>query len=280
MKYYYREHLAGYERMKRAGKRSWGAVNGQCSPDDLVNFSSRPFLESILAQLCFPAERPKALELGCGTSPGALFLAERGFQVDGFDLIPTAIDEARNIATERGLDIQYEVMDITQIPHMGVMYDLIVDSYCLQGIVLPEDRKQVFAAVRARLRPSGYYLISCCTYESHRHHPDVQIIDPQSGNVYDRYDEDALFDPDTEICYDLFSRYETALADTPAEYEDALEIAGEWYLPRRIYRTPENLKRELEAEGFTVLLQNGDVGENAVCVHADLGVTLKNNQSL
>ena len=271
MKYYYREHLAGYEKMKYEGKRSWGAVHGQ--PDDLMNFSSRPFLESIVAHLSFQTDRPRALELGCGTGPGALFLAERGFQVDGIDLIPIAINEAQKIAVERGLDIHYKVMDVTQISHTGPKYDLIVDSYCLQGIVLPEDRKKVFAAVRARLKPSGYYLISCCTYEQDRHHPEVQIVDSQTGKIYHRYDEDALFDPETEIYYDLFSRYEEALADTPADYEDVLEIAGKWYLPRRIYKTPENLKRELGAEDFEVLLQNGESGENAVCVRS--GVTLR-----
>jgi SAM-dependent methyltransferase len=244
-------------------------------PDDQVNFSSRPFLESILPQLSFQTDQPRALELGCGTGPGALFLAEHGFQVDGIDLIPTAIEEAQKIAADQGLDIHYAVMDVTQIPNVGTMYALIIDSYCLQGIVLPEDRKKVFAAVRARLKPSGYYLISCCTYEPHRHHPEVQIIDSQTGKIYHRYDEDALFDPETEIYYDLFSRYEKALSDTPTDYEAALEIAGEWYLPRRIYRTPENLKRELEAEGFEVLLQNGESDENAVCVHAGSSVTLR-----
>ena len=271
MKYYYREHLAGYEKMRHEGKRTWAEVHG--CPDDLVNFSSRSFLESILPQLNFQNDHPSVLELGCG--PGALFLAERGFHVEGIDLIPAAIEEAKKIAEERGLDIHYAVMDVTQIPHAGVMYDLIVDSYCLQGIVLPEDRKKVFAAVRARLKPSGYYLISCCTYEQYRHHPDAQFIEPQSGNVYDRYDEEALFDPETEIFYDRFSRFEYAFTDTPAEYEDAIEIAGEWYLPRRMYRTPENLKRELETEGFEVLLQNGESGENAVCIHAGSGVTLR-----
>lgn len=273
MKYYYREHLAGYKAMKQRGQRSWGELHGHA--DDLVNFSSRPFLESIVPQLSFQNDHPRALELGCGTGPGALFLAERGFQVEGIDLIPTAIAEARQIAAERGLDIPYEVMDVTQIPHTGTRYDLIVDSYCLQGIVLPEERKKVFAAVRARLKPSGYYLITCCTYEPQRHHPDVQIVDPQTGKTYHRYDEDALFDPQTEVYYDRFARFEYTCTDTPAEYEEALEIAGEWYLPRRMYRTPENLKRELEAEDFEVLLQSGDVGENAVCVHAGSGVMLR-----
>jgi SAM-dependent methyltransferase len=179
MKYYYHEHVAGYERMLAEGKRSWGEVLGH--PDDFENFSSRSFLEEILPRLAFETENPRALELGSGTGPGACFLAQRGFRVDGIELIPAAVKVARDIAEERHLDIHYEVMDVTEIPHIGIKYDLIVDSYCLQGIVLESDRRKVFAAVRARLRPSGYYLISTAMYAEHRHHPESRVVDRKSG---------------------------------------------------------------------------------------------------
>ena len=125
VKYYYREHLAGYQRMKREGKGSWGEIHG--NPDGFSKFASRPFLEAIVLRLRFRCGHPEALELGCGSGAGACFLAERGFQVTGIDLIPMAIEAAREIATERGLDVYYEVMDVTRLPHDGPCYDLIVD---------------------------------------------------------------------------------------------------------------------------------------------------------
>ena len=105
MKYYYREHLSGYQRVEREGRNSWGEIQGP--PDGFERFSSRPFLEQVLPQLEFDSKLPLALELGCGTAPGACFLAERGFRVHAVDLIPTAIDIARRIAVERNLDIHY-----------------------------------------------------------------------------------------------------------------------------------------------------------------------------
>ena len=227
MKYYYREHLAGYRRMKNEGKRSWAEIHGY--PDGFVHFPSRPFLEEILPRLRFKDERPRVLELGCGTGPGACFLAARGFQVDGIDLIPTAIEIAREMAAERKLDIHYEIMDVTQIPHTGPEYDLIVDSYCLQGIVLDSDRKNLFSAIRARLKPAGYYLVSTAMWEKSRHHPEDQLSDAKSGKVFHRYDEHDIFDAETDIFYELFSDAESGQRDDqPEDYEATIDLNGRW----------------------------------------------------
>jgi len=262
VKYYYPEQLSRYQRVER----TWSEIHGDY-PDDFERFSSRPFLEQVLPGLEWKLERPLAFELGCGTGPGACFLAERGFRVDAIDLIPDAIDVARKIASERGLDIHYEVMDVTQIPLSGTRYDLVVDSYCLQGIVLDRDRKAVFAAVRARLKPSGYFLISNSMYSATRHQLEYIVVDSVSGKVYHKYDERCLFDPTTEVYYKSFSDtgYDDELRDAPEEYEGSTQIAGIWYLPTRRYRTAQSLVSELESEGFEILLQTGEDGGNVLC---------------
>ena len=126
MKAYYHEHLSGYAQMKARGLESWGAVHGN---PDFEEFSSRAFLEDILPRL---QVEPGALvlELGCGTGPGSCWLARRGFRVHGIDLIPDAIEAARRMAVERGLDIRYEVIDMTQIPSRGEPYDLWCSADC------------------------------------------------------------------------------------------------------------------------------------------------------
>ena len=140
MKYYYREHLLGYQRLKAEGKTAWGELHGRRSFED---FASRAFLEEALPMLTFSSPHPSALECGCGTGPGACFLAQRGFRVDAFDLVPAAIEVAREQARLRGLDIHYDVTDICQLSGEGRRYDLIVDSYCLQCIVTCADRRSM-----------------------------------------------------------------------------------------------------------------------------------------
>ena len=125
----------------------------------------------------------------------------------------------------------------------------------------------MFAAVRARLKPAGYYLISTAMYDASRHHPEDTVVDSASGAVYHRHDIECLFEPSTDVYYEPFFRADDdyGLNDTPEDYEGKVQIAGRWYLPRRRYRTAHGLKAELEAEGFETLFQTGEFGENVLC---------------
>jgi SAM-dependent methyltransferase len=262
MKYYYREHLAGYEQVVAEGKTSWSDIQG--GDGCFENFPSRPFLEKALPRLVFDSPRPRVLEYGCGTGPGACFLAARGFAVDAIDLIPAAVEIARKQAAQRHLDIRFDVMDVCSLPANGEPYDLIVDSYCLQGIVLDAERQRLFAAVQARLAPAGYYLVSSAVFNERNHHPDEIIRDEQTDIVYHRYWDDGLIDADG-IAYETFP-------EKPEGLEPIVRIAGRWCMPYRRHRTPAALRAELESAGFSVLLQ--DV-EHFACVLADSPACLR-----
>ena len=270
-RYYYHEHLRDYAEVKARGMKFRGELYGN---SDFDAFSSKAFLEAILPHL---AVRPGArvLELGCGTGPGSCYLVGKGFQVDGIDLIPDAIERAKEVASDLGLDIRYEVMDVCDLPVEGVPYDLIVDSYCTQGIVMDEDRDRMFRAVKARLAARGYFLLSCCVFEPARENPDVTVEDSATGKVYTRFDAHDLFDREAEICYNLFEPDPARPDVGPEDYDGTICVKGRWYIHRRRYRTPENLRAELEYHGFEVLHQGGEVMENAVCIHRGAGVALR-----
>ena len=270
-KYFYHEHLADYAMMKARGLMSRGELYGDLSFSD---FSSQSFLAETLPRLDVKAGA-RVLELGCGTGSGACFLAELGFQVHGIDVIPDAIDKAGEIAAEQGLDIKYEVMDVCDLPRQGKPYDLIIDSYCSQGIVTDEDRAAMFSGVKARLAPRGYFLMSCSVFEPHRVTPEMRIVDELTGKVYTAFDGSDLWDGDTETCYNRFHADPLRPAVSPEEYEGTMLVNGVWYIHRRRYRTPDSLGTELENHGFAVLEQNGEVTENAICTHRGAGSPLK-----
>lgn len=246
MEYYRAEHEAAYERIEREGKSGWHELHGGSGFD---HFGSRAHLERSLALLRLDPGRTAVLEYGCGTGGAACFLAARGFRVDAIDLIPRAIRMARRFAAERGLDVHFDVGDIcalaTEAP--AKRYDLIVDSYCLQSIVLDEDRARLFSAVRARLKPAGYCVISTAMFDPARVYGDEELFDAQSGIVLIAQERGT---------------------DRPA---GEVTIGGRSYLPHRRHHRPGELAAELTAAGFALVWQGGKLGGEVICRLAQEG---------
>ncbi len=53
-----------------------------------------------------------ALDLGCGTGRWSVRLAERGWHVVGVDVVPRAIDSARDRAERAGVDVAFKEGDV------------------------------------------------------------------------------------------------------------------------------------------------------------------------
>ena len=73
-----------------------------------------------------------ALDLGCGSGPNALKLAERGWSVAGVDWAEHAIALATRSAQEKGLDATFCVSD-TSTWEPPTKFDLVISSYALPG---------------------------------------------------------------------------------------------------------------------------------------------------
>ena len=116
-------------------------------------------------------------------------------------------------------------------------YDVVLDSYCLQSIVTDTDRATLLAAVRDRLKRTGYYVLSTAMYDPDR-----------------VYEGDFRYDATTGICYQ---------AAGPAE--DAIQLGGTWYLPHRRQLQPAALRAELETAGLRAVFQEGC---DVICVRS------------
>ena len=98
---------------------------------------------------------PRALSLGCGHGALERGLAGLGFaeRIDGVDLAPGAVAEARRLAAEAGLtQLHYHVGDLEQanLPEGGV--DVVLAHQSVHHI---EHLDALFEAVRWTLRPGG-----------------------------------------------------------------------------------------------------------------------------
>jgi SAM-dependent methyltransferase len=72
--------------------------------------------------------RSPVLDSGCGTGEQALFLAERGHEVLGVDVAPTAIARAREKAETRGLGAEFLVHDVLDLAALGRQFATVIDS--------------------------------------------------------------------------------------------------------------------------------------------------------
>ncbi len=139
--------MSQFERLSelyRSGSLSW---------DDPL---PPPEVRDIVASL--PAGR--AIDLGCGYGRAALYLAAHGWQADGVDFVPQAIDEARLRARNAGLEdrARFHLAPVTQLDGMTESYDLAIDVGCAHGLEADELRAYQGELLRL-LKPGARYLL-------------------------------------------------------------------------------------------------------------------------
>lgn len=93
------------------------------------------------------------LDAGCGTGELALFFAQRGHAVTGIDFVPAAIEQARQKARQRGLEVNFLVLDATRLDDLPQQFDTILDCG-LFHVFSDEDRRRYVAGLLRR-GPAG-----------------------------------------------------------------------------------------------------------------------------
>jgi tellurite methyltransferase len=94
-------------------------------------YSEKPFAKGkapndFLHQMLPRLEKGKVLDVGMGEGQNAVYLAQKGFQVKGFDISKVAIDHARHMAKECSVSIDAQIADL-DLYLFGIMeYDSII----------------------------------------------------------------------------------------------------------------------------------------------------------
>jgi SAM-dependent methyltransferase len=100
------------------------------------------------------------LDSGCGTGEHALMLVERGMEVVGVDVAPTAIGRAREKAGQRKLSAQFEVGDVLALDRLGRTFATVIDSGVFHTFDDP-DRPRYVASLASVLEPGGVIHLLC-----------------------------------------------------------------------------------------------------------------------
>ena len=121
----------------------------------------------------------RALDLGCGHGRNAVFLAQRGFAVEGVDYSQKAIDWAAERATEAGVTAAWQCRSVFDIEIEPGSCDLVYDSGCFHN--LPPHRRRTYVdRVSAALKPGGWFALTCFRPEGGSGLTDIEVYERRS----------------------------------------------------------------------------------------------------
>ena len=104
--------------------------------------------------------RGQLLDAGCGRGEQALLAAAHGADAMGVDISPSAIEQARRKAAERGLTVRFEVADALNLGQLGLTFDTVID--CGLFHTFDDDgRARYVTGLASVLRPGGTCYLMC-----------------------------------------------------------------------------------------------------------------------
>lgn len=160
-----------------------------------------------------PIGQKNVLEIGCGNGQSSVFLARNGYIVSAFDIDVSSLEEARNLAEEIGVDVNFFHADLLTY-NIEKDFDIIYSSGVVQCIP-PQDRANFFKMIQDRTKVGGLNAITAFVEKSFiETAPDWKDEEYlyQSAELFHYYGRDWKFEMMQEIYFDC----ETT--DTPTHH--------------------------------------------------------------
>ena len=127
---------------------------GAVRKNELENEMGQKWLREI-ERLLPEKEHLRILDVGTGTGFFAVLLAQAGHQVEGIDLTPAMLEEARSLAAQRNLDIVFREMDAQALSYAEESFDVVLSRNLTWTLPEPEKAYREWFRV---LKPGGWLL--------------------------------------------------------------------------------------------------------------------------
>jgi cyclopropane fatty-acyl-phospholipid synthase-like methyltransferase len=106
----------------------------------------------------------RALDLGCGYGRATIYMASRGWDVDGIDFIPEAAAEAAQRARAAGVYARFHIGQVTDLDFLTGPYDLAIDVGCCHNM-LENELVRYQGHLRRLIRLEGAFLLYARLWE-------------------------------------------------------------------------------------------------------------------
>jgi cyclopropane fatty-acyl-phospholipid synthase-like methyltransferase len=119
-----------------------------------------PQLVSFMKEIEELLKSGTALDIGCGQGRHAIYFAENGFYSIGIDYIESVIKEAKQTASDKGIDnVDFEVMDVLKLNFPRDFFDLVLDWSVLDH-VKPADWNTYLSNIFKVLKSGGFLILT------------------------------------------------------------------------------------------------------------------------
>lgn len=117
----------------------------------------------------------RALDIATGEGRNAVYLAKKGFRVEGVDISVVGLRKAQKLAAENGVKVQTTNADLHKYPIKPNTYTAILNFYYLQ--------RNIFPQIKAGLKKGGVVMFE--------NHLVAQLKNPDGRS----YEKDFLLEP-------------------------------------------------------------------------------------
>ena len=126
----------------------------------LLSLGKERAIREMTVELAQVQPGDKVLEVGCGTGSLAIVAKSRAGlagEVHGIDPAPEMIDVARRKAARMGMEVDFQIGLIEDIPFPDAQFDVVLSSLMLHH--LPDEvKRKGFVEIRRVLKPGGRFL--------------------------------------------------------------------------------------------------------------------------
>ena len=99
----------------------------------------------------------RVLAVADGEGRNSVWMAQRGLQVDAFDISPVGVAKAKKLAADAGVDVNYSISSVEDWPWKVGEYDAVVAIFI--QFADPATRATLFRQMKSALKPDGLILL-------------------------------------------------------------------------------------------------------------------------